>query len=67
VTRLLQRRWIRNNGYPRRMGDGGLLGLMHAHKDGSPVLIGDSSWRTVNGIYMNTPWGHGWILFRRHS
>jgi hypothetical protein len=29
-------------------------GLLHATKGGGPVLITESSWRTVNGFFINT-------------
>jgi hypothetical protein len=38
--------------------------LMHAHSDGSPVLIEDSSWRTVCGVLWNGPAFYCWIKFR---
>jgi hypothetical protein len=28
--------------------------VLHAMKDGSPVLKDESSWRTVNGFFLNT-------------
>ena len=37
----------------------------HAHKGGYAVLIRDSSWKTVNGILLNTPRGAVWLMFRR--
>jgi hypothetical protein len=30
------------------------FGVLHAMKGGSPVLITESSWRTVNGFFINT-------------
>lgn len=41
------------------------VGFMHAHKDGAPVLRSESSWRTINGVYVNTKWGWLRVLFRR--
>jgi hypothetical protein len=29
-------------------------GLLHATRTGAPVLKGESSWRTVNGFFVNT-------------
>lgn len=28
-------------------------GFTHAYKGGAPVLIEDSSWKTINGIFFN--------------
>lgn len=55
----------RARGIPRMLGDGRRVGLMHAHKGGVPVLIDESSWRTINGVYVNTKWGWAYVLFRR--
>lgn len=55
----------RNQGHRRHIGPA-QAGFMHAHKDGSPVQLGQSSWRTVNGVYFNTPFGYGMIVFWRH-
>lgn len=41
------------------------VGFLHASKNGGPVLIGESSWHTVSGVYVNTPWGFGLVQFRR--
>lgn len=41
------------------------VGFMHAHKGGAPVLKTEASWRTVNGVYVNTKWGWLRVLFRR--
>lgn len=41
------------------------VGFMHAHKGGAPVLRTESSWRTINGVYLNTRWGWLRVLFRR--
>jgi hypothetical protein len=30
------------------------FGFLHALKDGGPVLKDESSWRTVNGFFVNT-------------
>jgi hypothetical protein len=42
------------------------VGFMHAHKGGAPVLREEASWRTINGIYVNHPWGFFTLCFRRH-
>jgi hypothetical protein len=45
-----------------------MFGFTHAMPDGRPVLKGHASWRTVNGVWLNTEkWG--WIIveFRRHD
>lgn len=40
-----------------------MFGLLHAAKDGSPVLKGLYPWwRTVNGVYFNHR-RTGWLLF----
>ena len=38
--------------------------LAHAHPGAGPVLKTEVSWRTVSGIYLNTPWGQAWLYFR---
>lgn len=45
-----------------------VTGFTHAHKNGGGVLKGDSSWRTVNGVFLNTR-KHGFVHweFRRVS
>lgn len=40
------------------------LSIVHAHKDGGPVLRDESSWRTISGIMVNTRWGYAIIQFR---
>lgn len=52
-------------GVPRRFGDH-KFGFVHAHKGGFPVLRGEASWRTINGIYGNAFGGFVIIEFRRH-
>lgn len=40
--------------------------FMHADKDGSPVLVEESSWRTINGVIFRNVFGHRvFVLFRR--
>lgn len=39
-------------------------GLAHARADGGPVLRSEVGWRTVAGIYLNTPWGCVWVMTR---
>lgn len=43
--------------------------LLHASPGGSPVLRGQASWRTINGVMLNSRRLrlHGWLLFRRTS
>lgn len=45
-----------------------MAGFTHAQKKGGGVLRGDASWRTVNGIFLNTR-RHGFVHweFRRVS
>ena len=40
-------------------------GFIHAHSDGSPVLIEHSSWRTVCGMFVNTKRFHVLLQWRR--
>ena len=37
----------------------------HANADGSSVLIGEESRRTIAGVVVNTPLGTAWLYFRR--
>jgi hypothetical protein len=30
------------------------IGFLYSNKNGGPVLKGESSWRNVNGLYLNT-------------
>jgi hypothetical protein len=39
--------------------------LLHSEKNGGPVLKGESSWKTINGLLINSPWGHVQFIFRR--
>lgn len=59
-------KWFGREGrlVPRFLGDH-RVGFMHAHKDGSPVLKTESSWRTINGIYGNILGGYFTFQFRR--
>lgn len=43
------------------------IGLSHGRRGGGPVLRTEASWRTVNGLWINTPRGACWLLFRRWS
>jgi hypothetical protein len=44
------------------------FGVLHADKDGSPVLRDCSSWRTVSGFFTNMPrCGFVFVEFRRFS
>ncbi len=40
------------------------IGLAHANRDGGPVLRDQVSWRTIAGIWINTPWGCVWVKSR---
>ena len=40
------------------------VGWAHASATGGVVLIGQTSWRTINGFWVNTPWGCLWVLRR---
>lgn len=51
---------------PRRMITLRLgIGIAYAEKNGHPVLREETSWRKVNGIWINTKNNNLWILFRR--
>jgi hypothetical protein len=39
------------------------LHLLHG-PGGVPVRKGEASWRTVCGVMLCTPWGHGWWCWR---
>lgn len=43
--------------------------FIHAHADGKAVLIEDASWRTINGIMVQSrALNRLWIItFRRHA
>lgn len=44
------------------------LGLLHGDKNGAPVLIDESSWRTISGFFVNTRrTGMLCIEFRNHD
>lgn len=53
-----------SNGARRWFGTG-RIGFMHAHKGGAPVLIGESSWRTISGFYVNAFGGFFTVTLRR--
>jgi hypothetical protein len=61
---VLRTRGRIERGRPRFLGTR-RVGFMHAHKDGSPVLIEGSGWRTINGIYGNFFGGYFTFVFRR--
>lgn len=42
------------------------VGPSHAEANGGLVLRGQTSWRNVNGLWINTPRWQAWILFRRY-
>lgn len=41
------------------------IGFSHALPGGHACLRDQVSWRTVNGLWINTRWGIAWLLFRR--
>ena len=54
---FFSRRPVLNSGYG--------LHFCHADKGGHAVLRWEASWRTVNGVVINTKAGAAWVLFRR--
>lgn len=50
----------RHRAYPR-------VDVLHAHADGSPVLRGDDSWRTVCGVLVRLRRGQLALQWRRWS
>jgi hypothetical protein len=61
---VLDRGWLVVYRRPA-LGAGYGLHFSHAHPGGYAVLRWESSWRTVNGVLINTRWGSAWLLFRR--
>lgn len=66
--------------FSRKLGDGALftlhpkrvvlwrrVNLLHATKDGSPVLRGETSWRTINGVAFVLRRSTLLVEFRRRS
>lgn len=51
--------------FPRRIQMYPRVSLSHATSNGGPVLKGEASWRTVNGVAFYTRKNHVWVLFRR--
>jgi hypothetical protein len=43
------------------------VGWSYAEKDGGCVAKLETSWRKINGMWINTPWWACWLLFRRPS
>lgn len=43
----------------------GRAGFIHAWPDGGPVLIEQSSWRTIAGVYFRILGRTHWVQFRR--
>lgn len=41
------------------------VGFMYAEKGGGPVLKEEVKWHKISGVYFNTPWGYGYLMFRR--
>jgi hypothetical protein len=54
---------IRNG--PSRLYQG--VTVLHAAKGGEPVLVAQSSWRTINGLMLSTSRGTWAWTFRRSS
>jgi hypothetical protein len=50
---------------PSAFRRGWAIALMHADRDGGPVLVEDASWRTINGVLLTTHSRHLVCLFRR--
>lgn len=53
--------------HDRRQLSYGPVVLLHAARDGSPVLRGQSSWRTVCGVLVSGKTWHCQLQFRRFS
>lgn len=51
--------WSARRAHVYRLG----ITVLHSYKGGAPVLKGDASWRTVDGLLVNTSWVH-FILSR---
>ncbi len=62
-------RWFyargRAPGGARRILGDSRAGFLHSNKGGKAVLRGESSWRTVSGLYINAFGGFVTIQFRR--
>ena len=43
------------------------IGLMHHHKNGSPVRIDEASWRTVSGVVFRFRETALWVQFRHFN
>lgn len=43
------------------------VGFCYREKDGGLVLLGDATWRKINGVYLNTARGCWWLEFRHHG
>lgn len=43
------------------------VGVCYREKNGHLVLRNQTSWRKINGIWINTNWGCYWFEFRRTS
>jgi hypothetical protein len=40
-------------------------GWIYAERNGRAVLRDETSWRKISGLWVNTPWGCYWFMFRR--
>lgn len=41
------------------------VGLIYAEREGGPVLLSETTWTKINGIWINTKRGAVWLMFRR--
>lgn len=66
MVTILEVGWKRSP-QPFFFADGSSCGLMYAEKDGGPVLKDESSWRKINGVFINLRrWDfYCYVLFRR--
>jgi len=49
----------------RRKRTCGAVTAFYAESDGFAVLRSKKTWRKLNGVMINTRWGHVWVVFRR--
>lgn len=64
------KRWFKRHVIVTQFGEPYIMlrrgvGFSHAERGGRLCLRGQTSWRTVNGVWINTNWGCLWLLFRR--
>lgn len=55
--------YISRTNYMLRYG----IGISHSGPGGAPIHRDHTSWRTINGVWVNWPSGQVWLLFRRPS